>query len=83
MTLAGMSPLWLLDVDSFCKYYYVVPVDRKPSSHWVKAFKRIFEAMGNPKVIYTDPDSSMMATNVERFLKTEGIEWIRALEHSE
>ena len=75
-------PYGLLAVDSFSEYCHIVPIDRKLASHWIKAFKQIFEVMGKPKVIYSDPDSAMMATSVEKFFKSEGIDWIRTREHA-
>jgi hypothetical protein len=38
--------------------------------------------MGRPTVIYSDPESAMMATSVEKFFKEEGIGWIRTSEHA-
>jgi hypothetical protein len=75
-------PYGLLVVDSFSKYCYVLPIGRKLATRWAKAFHKIFEVMGKPKVIYTDPDSPVMATSVEKFFKTEGVDWIRTREHA-
>ncbi len=69
-------------MDSFSEYCHIVPIERKLASQWIQAFKQIFEVMGKPKVIFSDPDSAMMATSVDKFFKEEGIVWVRTTEHA-
>ena len=79
----GMVPLYgLLAIDSFSKYVHVVPIDRKLVSHWKRALNAVFEVMGNPKVIYSDPDASILSTELQKFLKDKGIDLITTLEHA-
>lgn len=78
-----MIPLYgLLAIDSFSKYVHVVPIDRKLVSHWKKALNEVFEVMGKPQVIYSDPDASILSTEMQKFLKDKGIDLITTLEHA-
>ncbi len=38
--------------------------------------------MGKPKAIYSDPDSSILATNMRNYLKEKGIELITTRQHA-
>ena len=38
--------------------------------------------MGKPKVIYSDPDASLLGTDMKKFLKDENIDHITTLEHA-
>ena len=78
-----MVPFYgLLAIDSFSKYVHVVPIDRKLVSHWKCALNEVFEVMGKPKVIYSDPDASILSTEMQKFLKDKGIDIITTLEHA-
>jgi hypothetical protein len=78
-----MIPLYdLLAIDSFSKYVHVVPIDRKLVSHWKRALNDIFDVMGTPKVIYSDPDASILGTEMTKFLKDKNIDLITTLEHA-
>ena len=72
----------LLAVDPFTKYIHVVPLNRKLATGWVKALQAIFEKMGKPKVVYTDPDASMDSKVMRTFLAKEEVDWIRTTEHA-
>ena len=74
----------LLAVDSFTKYTHVVPIDRKLQSSWKAALEEIFEKMGTPKQIYSDPDSSLLGNKLKGFLeskKSRVSNDVRAREH--
>ncbi len=78
-----MIPLYgILAIDSFSKYVHVVPIDRKLVSHWKRALNEVFEVMGKPKVIYSDPDASILGTEMKKFLNDKGIDLITTLEHA-
>jgi len=79
---AGIDHYGLLAVDSFTKFAHVEPIDRKLVSSWKAALDKIFKKMGKPKVIYSDPDSSLIATNMSTYLKKEGIELITTRQHA-
>ena len=70
------TPYGLLAIDSFTKYCWVVPLDKKDSIYWIYGLKVIFEKMGKPKVIYSDPDSSLQANLIKQFFEKENIKWI-------
>ena len=78
-----MIPLYgLLSIDSFSKYVHVAPIDRKLASNWKRALNEVFEVMGKPKVIYSDPDASILSTDMKKFLKDNGFDSITTLEHA-
>ena len=76
------TPYGLLAIDSFTKYCWIVPLDKKDSIYWIYGLKVIFEKMGKPKVIYSDPDSSLQANLIKQFFEKENIKWIQTREHA-
>ena len=79
---AGIDHYGLLVVDSFTKFAHVEPVDRKNTTSWKAALDKIFKKMGTPKVLYSDPDSSLLATNMKTYLEEKGIELITTRQHA-
>jgi len=79
---AGVNMYGLLAIDSFTKYVWVVPLDRKLQSSWTSALEQIFDKMGKPKTIYADPDSTLLATNMSRWLKNRDVELITTKNHA-
>ena len=69
-------------MDSFTKFAHVEPVDRKNTTSWKAALDKIFKKMGTPKVLYSDPDSTLLATNMKTYLKEKGIELITTRQHA-
>ena len=76
------SPYGVLAIDSFTKYCWIYPIDNKDVPNWVMALGFIFEKMGKPQVLYTDPDASMQGKLMTAFLKRENIRWIQTREHA-
>ena len=73
----------LLAIDSFTKYCWITPLDKKDGTHWFIGLEHLFRKMGGaPKVIYTDPDASMQSAVVDNFLKNEGVRSIQTREHA-
>ena len=64
----------LLAVNSFTKYTHVVPIDRKLQSSWKAALEEIFEKMGIPNQIYSDPDSSLLGNKLKGLLASRNVE---------
>lgn len=79
---ANIEAYGLLAIDSFTKVVHVVPVDRKLVSSWKSALDQIFEKMGKPKALYSDPDSTLLATNMKTYLKDKGVELITTRQHA-
>ena len=79
---AGIDAYGLLAIDSFTKFVHVVPVDRKNVTSWKNALDEIFKNMGKPKSLYSDPDSSILATNMKTYLNEKGIELITTRQHA-
>ena len=63
------TPYGLLGIDSLTKCCWIYPLDKKDVIHWVMGLGFIFEKMGKPQVIYTDPDASMQGNLMTAFLK--------------
>ena len=76
------TPYGLLAIDSFTKYCWIYPLEKKDVIHWVMGLGFIFEKMGKPQVIYTDPDASMQGNLMTAFLKKENVQWIQTREHA-
>ena len=69
-------------MDSFTKYAHIESLDRKGGNKWVLALKAIFNKMGQPKQIFSDPDSSLNSRAVQSYLSGLGIEHIQTKEHA-
>ena len=65
-------------MDPFTKKIAVVPVSRKRGIDWVGAMK-IFSALDKPKVVFTDPDSSMGGEDMEKLLSRKyiNVAWVK------
>ena len=79
---AGVEQYGILAVDSFTKYAHIESLDRKGGNKWVLALKAIFNKIGYPKQIFSDPDSSLNSNAVQTFFKNYGIEHIQTKEHA-
>ena len=78
----GVEQYGVLAVDSFTKYAHIEPLDRKTEGKWKEAFVNIFRKMGQPKQIFSDPDSSLNSNGIQSFFKDYGIEHIQTKEHA-
>ena len=79
---ANVHKYGIIAVDSFTKYTHVVPIVRKLQSSWKKALEEIFEKMGTPKQIYSDPDSSLLGNQLLGFLQRQDIQLVTTYEHA-
>ena len=78
----GVEQYGVLAVDSFTKYAHIEPLDRKTEGKWKEAFVNIFRKMGQPKQIFSDPDSSLNSNDVQKYFRDNGIEHIQTKEHA-
>ena len=78
----GIEQYGILAVDSFTKYAHIESLERKKGNQWVEALKAIFQKMGYPKQIFSDPDSSLNSNGIQSFFKDYGIEHIQTKEHA-
>ena len=69
-------------MDSFTKYAHVEPLDRKSKTPWLGALQRIFRKVGQPKQVFSDPDSSLNSNDVQNYFKDNGIKHIQTKEHA-
>ena len=81
-TKSKVEPYGLLAVDTFTKFCWVVPTHFKDKWSIGPAMKEIFEKMGKPKVIYSDPDSGFLSDPLRELFKDSDIEHIISRLHA-
>jgi len=81
-TKSRAKPYGLLAVDSFTKFCHVVPTDFKDKSDIMTAMNQIFDKMGKPKAIYSDPDSTFLSDPLQELFKDSPIEHIISRLHA-
>jgi len=79
---AGIDAYGLLVIDAFTKFVDVQPVERKLATSWRNALDKTFKIMGIPKVVYSDPDSSLLGESMKTYLKEKGVQLISTRQHA-
>ena len=65
---------WLVVIDVFSRYLWVIPVESKHHTHMVKAFTTLFEkTQRRPKKLRTDKGTEFTNRAVKKLLKEQGI----------
>ena len=59
----------LMCVDVFTKEVHVVPMKKKNRFEWMDAIEKCLVKMGRPKIIMTDPDSSVTSVEMDEWFK--------------
>ena len=77
-----VEPYGLLAVDTWSKYCHVVPTMFKDKWAIKPAMGEIFNKMGKPKIIYSDPDSGFLSQPLRNYFKKECIEHIISKLHA-
>ena len=62
-------PSGLMCVDVFTKEVHVVPMKKKNRFEWMAAIEKCLDKMGRPKIIMTDPDSSVTSIEMDEWFK--------------
>ena len=62
-------PHGLMCVDVFTKEVYVVPMREKNRFEWMAAIEKCLDKMGRPKIIMSDPDSSITSTEMDEWFR--------------
>jgi transposase InsO family protein len=81
-TKSKVEPYGLLAVDAFTKYCWVIPTHFKDKENIDEAMKKVFEKMGTPKVIYSDPDSGFLSDPLQELFKNSTIHHIISRLHA-
>ena len=68
---------WLVVIDVFSRFLWLLPIASKHHTHMVQAFKHIFDSTPRrPKRIRTDKGTEFTNRSVTRLMETEGIKSI-------
>ena len=62
-------PHGLVCVDVFTKEVQVVPMKYKDRFEWMSAIEKLLGKMGRPKIIMTDPDSSITSNEMDEWFR--------------
>ncbi len=62
-----IPPKGLVAVDVFTKETHIVPLRDGKAPQWGDAMDKIMDKMGVPKIIMTDPDSSITSVEVSEW----------------
>ena len=58
-------PYGLIGIDAFTKQVHVVPMENKTAVDWKRGVNDIVSVLGKPKIIMTDPDSSITSNEMD------------------
>ena len=67
-------PYAVIAIDSFTKKMHVEPMTLNQGKDWREALDKIVAKLGKPKVMYSDPDSSLGGNEIKGWFTTRGIE---------
>ena len=62
-------PYGLIGIDIFTKQVHVVPMEEKTAVDWKRGVNEIVKVLGKPKIIMTDPDSSITSNEMEEWFR--------------
>ena len=63
------QPYGLIGIDIFTKQVHVVPMEEKTAVDWKRGVNEIVKVLGKPKIIMTDPDSSITSNEMEEWFR--------------
>ena len=76
-------PHGIIGIDVFTKQAHVVPVSSKRAEEWERAVNEIVGKLGRPKIIMTDPDSSMTGVVLDEwFRKNKDVKFALTRHHA-
>ena len=81
-SLTRSPPYGILAVDVFIKRMHVVPLILNQGKDWRESKKEIVKALGVPKVLYTDRDSSLMGKEMTNWMNKKGIKHVVTRQHA-
>ena len=76
-------PHGLMCVDVFTKEVHVVPMNERNRFEWMAAIEKSLVKMGRPKIIMSDPDSSITSIEMDEwFLRNSDIKHVMTRRHA-
>ena len=76
-------PYGLIGIDIFTKQVHVVPMEEKTAVDWKSGVDDIVKVLGKPKIIMTDPDSSITSNEMEGwFRNNKEVQHVMARRHA-
>ena len=75
-------PYALIAIDSFTKKMDVQPMTLNEGKDWREALNKIVAKIGKPKVMYSDPDSSLGGNEMKGWFTTHNIKNIISKQHA-
>ena len=69
-------------IDTFTKILEVIPIKHRTPDECIIGLKKIGESMGKPKQLYSDGESSMRSSNMNRFLDDVDVKSIQTTTHA-
>ena len=80
--LTTVPPYGVIAIDNFTKKMHVEPLKFKGGPEWREAMDKIIVKIGKPKVIYSDPDSSIMSNDLKGWFRDKGIKNVITKQHA-
>ena len=78
-----VDPYGIIAINTFTKKLYVDSMKLKvASADWKPVMDRVIEKLGKPKVIYTDPDSSLLSNALKKWFADNKIENVITRQHA-
>lgn len=78
-----VDPYGIIAINTFTKKLYVDSIKLKTASaDWKPAMDRVIANLGKPKVIYTDPDSSLLSNALKKWFADNKIENVITRQHA-
>ena len=72
----------LVAIDGFSKIAEVVPIKNRTPEETIAGLKKIFESMGKPKQLYSDEESSMRSSQMNKFIHDSETKSIQTTAHA-
>ena len=78
-----VDPYGIIAINTFTKKLYVDSMKLKVGNvDWKPVMDRIIEKLGKPKVIYTDPDASLLSNALRKWFEDRGIKNVITRQHA-
>ena len=75
-------PYAVIAIDSFTKKMDVQPMTLNEGKDWKEALNKIVAKLGKPKVMYSDPDSSLGGNDMKGWFRTHNIQNVISKQHA-
>ena len=75
-------PYAVVAIDSFTKKMHVEPMTLNEGKDWREALDKIVALIGKPKVMYSDPDSSLGVKDMKGWFRTFNVQNVISKQHA-